>query len=273
MPAIETDAACFSARRSSARVELEADGEHVERQRELADDVEHRHARGRNRSADSSGASPAEQRRPEQEAGDHLGDHLRLARGGGRAARPAGRPRGWRSGAGTGAAASSALVIVEGGQYTPGPCPTGSSAAASAADAAGRIRWSTSSPACSASDAAFDTAADWFFQGTSPVSRWCRRSCWWSCWRRPAVWRSAAAPPPASRWRCAWRRSAASSFPAAAGPATCSKPGPRRRPDGRPVQDRRRGHRWPGASSAPARHACRGATLSPAEPGSRLPPD
>ena len=57
MPVSETAAAWRSERPQQRRLELEADREHVERQRELGEAVDERHRSGLKSQADTSGAN------------------------------------------------------------------------------------------------------------------------------------------------------------------------------------------------------------------------
>ena len=78
MPVSETDAACFSDRRSRVDSNSRPTVNMYKRQRNLRDAEDHRHHLRLEQVGRYLRRGPAEERRPEQESRDHLGDHLRL---------------------------------------------------------------------------------------------------------------------------------------------------------------------------------------------------
>ncbi len=80
-----------------------------------------------------------------------------------------------------------------GGQYTPGSCPTGSACCRIVRPCDSSPRWSKSSPEYGPSVVVRRRPTTGSSTAIFPASRSCRPSCWSSCWRRPAAWRSAAA--------------------------------------------------------------------------------
>ena len=153
--------------RQQVALEFEADREHVERQRDLRQAVNARHDVGAEQPGRGVGSQPAEERGPEEEARDHLRDHLRLTEPPGDQADELARADDRREQQ-EHVERELGVRHVEGGQYTPGSCPTGSACSRTVRRCGSWPTSSRSSPESALSVAVPTTTDDWFFDGHFP---------------------------------------------------------------------------------------------------------